>query len=384
MLFRFLLGEADAGDLRDGVDAHGEGLVNAFEGVEVEHVGDGDAALVHAGAGESGEADDIAGGVDIGRGGAVMVVHVEELAFVRRDADGFEVEAGGATRPAGGVEEHVGLNLCIVGKLGGDDGFAVTLGDSDALGAVGHEEPDAVGFHFAAQDGEDFAVHEGEEFGVAIDEGGLGAEGVEDGGVFAANDAGTDDDDGVGDVVNFEDGVGVVDALAVEGNAREVKRVGAGGDEDELALEEEGRVVGGFDLDGVGVHERAVAGEDVHLEDVHAVANFVGLAGGDGVFAKEEVLHTDGALELALEAEESAVVVAGEEEGGFLEGFGGEGAGVGAGAAEAGFLFDEGDGAAVEGGEGGGFFPGWAGADDDEVVGRLHEGKKCWMTKFAG
>ena len=60
-----LLGRADHADLGDGVDPGGQdgGEVGLVPGVE--GVAHGDAGLLHAGGGQGGEADDVAGGVDV-------------------------------------------------------------------------------------------------------------------------------------------------------------------------------------------------------------------------------------------------------------------------------------------------------------------------------
>ena len=77
-------------------------------GGDAEGVADGEAALLHGGGGQGGEADDIAGGVDVRDFGLVVRVDLEALAVVGDEADVFQGEGLGGALAADGVEQALG------------------------------------------------------------------------------------------------------------------------------------------------------------------------------------------------------------------------------------------------------------------------------------
>ena len=68
----------------------------------------GHAPLVHAGRGEGGEADDVAGRVDAGGRGPVAPVHLDEAGLVGLDPRRLEAETAHVGLPARGHEHPVG------------------------------------------------------------------------------------------------------------------------------------------------------------------------------------------------------------------------------------------------------------------------------------
>ena len=165
----------------------------------------------------------------------------------------------------------------------------------------------------------------------------------------------------------FENLVAVDDGAAVDGDFGRVGRLGADGDDDAVGFE---RVVAlrALDADLIGIDE---AGDAV--DDVDAVARELGLGDvdlglDDGLDAEGEVGHGDFFLDPVVHAVDRLVVVAGEVHDGFAHGFGGDGAGVDADAADDGAGLDDGDALLHLGGGHGGTLAGRPGSDDDQVV----------------
>src|SRR5262249_46833667 len=82
----------------------------------------------------------------------------------------------------------------------------------------------------------------------------------------------------------------------------------------------------------------------------------------------DQVIDGDVALDAVALAEESALVAAGQVQGGLAEGLGGDGAGVDLRPADDGVALDDDDALAELGGLDGGLLPGRPGADDGNVV----------------
>jgi hypothetical protein len=236
-------------------------------------------------------------------------------------------------------------------------------------------EMDAEGFHFLLQGQRQFGVEEGEQARSFFDEVDVDAKDGEHAGVFAADHAAADDQEALRHLGQVEDGVGVEDALVLEIELGRAERIGAGGDEEDVAAKLLGGTGGGLHREVMGIGEGGVALEDGDLVPVEVVGDALAFAIDDEAFARHEVADGDGAFEAAdVDAFELAVLEAGEEDGRFAEGLGGERAGVGRGAAEDGLFLDQGDLLAEVSGAGGAFFPGGAGPDHDEVeAGDRHE-----------
>ena len=92
LLARLGLGQADAGDLRIGVDRARDAAV-VDDGVVAHRVLGGDLALAEGGVRELPVAGAVADGVDVRHGRAPVLVGGDALALVELDADALEAEA---------------------------------------------------------------------------------------------------------------------------------------------------------------------------------------------------------------------------------------------------------------------------------------------------
>ena len=211
---------------------------------------------------------------------------------------------------------------------------------------------------------DNFAVGEFEQAVALFNERDADAEDGEHAGVFDADHAAADDDQGAGQLRQVENLVAVDDGAAVDGNLGRGGGLGADGDDDAIGFEG-GFGLRAFDADLVGIDE---AGDAV--DDVDAVARELGLGDvdlglDDGLDAEGQVGHGDLFLDPVVHAVDGAVVVAGEVQHGFAHGLGGDGAGVDADAADDGAGLDDGHALLHLGGGHGGALPGGSGADDD-------------------
>ncbi len=71
----------------------------------------GDAALLHAGGGQSRGAGHITDGKDVGHRGAEGVVDGDAAPLIGGQASALEVQAGGGSLASGGVEQRVACDL---------------------------------------------------------------------------------------------------------------------------------------------------------------------------------------------------------------------------------------------------------------------------------
>jgi hypothetical protein len=81
-----------------------------------------------------------------------------------------------------------------------------------------------------------FSVEKWEKTIAPINESYINAEGFEDGGILAANDAAADDRQALGNAIHLKKGVGVKGVNVVEGDFWRTMWLGAGRDEDDIAL----------------------------------------------------------------------------------------------------------------------------------------------------
>ncbi len=375
---------SDHGDFGDGVDAVGEELGDGG-GFDAEGVTGGEAALFHGDRGEGGETDDIAGGVDVGGVGLEMGVDLQAFAIVSDEAGVFELEGFGGALSADGVEEALGGEAFAGFEMGLDE-FCAVVGGGVTLFDFGdfftEAEGDADLAHLILERFGDFTVEEVEEFGFALDEGDADAEGAQHAGVFDADDAAADDDDGFGEGFEFEESVGGEDGVIVKGDGGWHGGSGAGGDDEFFGGEHDG-VVGLDDLEEIGAFEVCVAPEEVDAVAIELFADDGAFIVDDVLGDVDEVFEGDIAFDAEVVTEEGAFVGAGEVEDGFAEGFGGDGAGVDAGSAEDGVAFNDADGFFEFGGLDGGFLSSGAGADDSEIV-VFHAIARTFLDPLAG
>ncbi len=296
--------------------------------------------------------------------GLVVLVDRDASAIVGFEAGGGQVELVDVTLTAHGIEQGVAgdlflafeiCNHCAVGKL------------FDALHAFAKAEGDAGVAEVVAEGLDNLPVGEFEQAVALFNEGDAHAEDGEHAGVFDADDAAADDDQRAGEFRQVKNLVAVDDGAAVDGNFGRVGRFGADGDDDAVGFE--GDVpLRAFDADLMGIDEVGDA-----MDNVDAVARELGLGDvhlgfDDSLHAEGQVGHGDLFLDPVIHAVESAVVVTGEVQNGFAHGFGGDGAGVDADAADHGKGLDNGHALLHFGGGDGGSLPGRPGTNDDQVV----------------
>src|ERR1043166_6401294 len=109
---QLLLGLADEGDFRNGVDAV---RVVGRVGLELTAEGEagGDAPLLHRDRGEGGEADHVADGVDVRLLRPVLRVHADAPARGGFESGGGEVQIVNVALPPDGVEQRVARNFLV-------------------------------------------------------------------------------------------------------------------------------------------------------------------------------------------------------------------------------------------------------------------------------
>src|SRR6185369_11807117 len=141
-IFRF----ADGGNLRNRVNPHGKHGGYALLVLESKSMTDGDAALFHRSGSERGKADDVAGGVDVRHGSAIVGIHRKIPAIVDGEASFFQREAINSGAAAGGEERGFGLQ-----------DFSAFHGEIHASGRRFHFYRALVEQELHAQRGEPFA-----------------------------------------------------------------------------------------------------------------------------------------------------------------------------------------------------------------------------------
>src|SRR5690606_34231556 len=117
----------------------------------------------------------------------------------------------------------------------------------------------------------------------------LDAQPAEDGSVFAANDAGTIDNQRARCVVELQDGVAVIDPRMVEIDVRRTIRARTRGDDDLLGDQSIHRPFGVHQFDGMGIGETALAEKQIDtVARIVAVAR-THLAGDDFLCTFEHI-----------------------------------------------------------------------------------------------
>jgi hypothetical protein len=180
------------------------------------------------------------------------------------------------------------------------------------------------------------AVGRGEEFRQGFEDGDLGAEALPDAAQFEADDAGADDAEALRHGVEGERAGVVADQLVVDGDAVEVARARAGGDDDVLGRHD---LAGDVDLPAVlaAADELAVAGQQRDLVLLEQALDATGELGDDVVLALDHGLDVDGDVARRDAVHDEAVAGVVEVLGGLQQRLGGDAADVEAGAAEAHF-----------------------------------------------
>jgi hypothetical protein len=165
----------------------------------------------------------------------------------------------------------------------------------------------------------------------------------------------------------LEDLVAVVDTRVLEGDVLGARGNGAGGDEDDLGLQEAFGLARRQYADRVRIREAGVTVQVLDRVPGDVLRDHLAQRAHDLLLAIHEVLDRELVLDLGVDAVQRVLVESGEVERGLAQRLGGHGAGVGAGAAGIGLALDDGDPLAEVRGLGGAFFAGRSGADHDQV-----------------
>ena len=259
-------------------------------------------------------------------------------------------------------------------RVAGDALLAFEIGDHGAVGEFFHAlhffaeaHGHAAVAQVIAERFDDLLIGEFEQLVALFNERDANAEHGEHAGVFDADDAAADHDEGFGKGGQVEHLVAVDDGAAVDGHLGRGGGLGADGDDDAVAFQR-GVAREAFDATWCGSTKLRDA-----VDNVDAVAGELRFGDIDfgldyGLDAKGEVGHGDLFLHAVVHAVDGAVVVAGEVEHGLAHGLGGNGAGVDADAADHGARFDHGYALLHFGGGHGSALSGRPGADDDQVI----------------
>src|SRR5579859_2527756 len=360
LLFRF----ADEADLRDGVDAVGI-KAGVGDGVHViEGAGDGDAPLLHGDRGQRREADHVAHGEDGWDSGLEVFVDRDASAGVGLEAGILKLQVIDAALAAYGIEQRVAGDFLIALHVG-DDGAVGQLLHRFQLFAQAHGY--AAVAQVIAEGFDNLLVGELKQPVAFFDQRDADAEDGEHAGVFDADDAAADYDQGARQLGQVHDLVAVDDGAAVDRNAVGGGRLGAHGENDPAGVQ--GHVCfRALDAQCLRVDEVGQA-----VDDVNAVAGELGLGHvdlslDDSRDAKGQVGHGDLVFDPVVHPIDGAVVVARKMEHGFAHRFGGDGAGVDADSADDRTGFDDGDAFFQLGSSNCGALPGRSGADDNQII----------------
>ena len=171
--------------------------------VSAQHVADGPAALLHRRAGERGEADDVADGVNVRHGGLEMLVAAEPAAFVGFEAGALQAAARSVspTRPTLNNTVSPSSRLPLSSSTATRPGFgsrmSTTLSPSRKTMPSERAWCSSVSMISRSQNSSSCVA--------AVDDGHLHAERGEHDGVFEADHAAADDDHRTRHVVEVQE-----------------------------------------------------------------------------------------------------------------------------------------------------------------------------------
>ena len=295
-----LLGLADPGDLRRGVDHVGDGVEVDVARQAGDQLGHGDAfleALVR----QHRAAHAVTDRPDAVHAGVAVLVHHDLAALVDLHAGALGQQAAGGGTAAHGHQQlvdHQGLLALVVGEGDGDFLLLALAGDL-GLGDLGAQlDVQALLLELARGQLGDLGVGGRQELRHRLEDGDLGAQALPHAAQFQADDAGADHGQPLRDLGEVQRADVVDDVLAVELRERQLDRIRAGGQDHVAALEFDLGTVVLLDLDHVArlqLGEAVVRGDLVGLEQ-HGDA--AGELLNDAVLAGDHLRHVDrGVLE---------------------------------------------------------------------------------------
>ncbi|EAU65622.1 hypothetical protein STIAU_6500 [Stigmatella aurantiaca DW4/3-1] len=260
LMGELLLGAPQAADLRAGVDAAGDVLHQLVFQPPLDDVGGGEAALIIRGAGQRGDAHHVSHRVDVGHDGLVRVVHLHVAARVGLDAQLVEPHVVGVAGAPVGPQEDLRLEPLAALEVQ----HHPVVGGLHALHLLLVADEHAL---FAQVVGErigDLIVQEGQEPVARVDQIHLHPEHAEHGRVLAADDARPIDEHRHRRLVHREDGVRVEDARVGEVQLRWAVGARARGDDEGLGGQQLAGAPGIGDFQRVGIQEAPVADGQLH------------------------------------------------------------------------------------------------------------------------
>ena len=319
---------------------------------------DSDASLLHGRGGERRKADDVACGIDVRDRGAIVFVYGNMAAIVQGKAGFLQRQA-----------VHGGTTACGEERSISFEDFAALHNQANATCGVLRLDGTLVKPEMHAERGEtmakaigDFIVEEGKKAIAAVDESDVHAERFEDGSVFAADDAAANHGQTFGDAVHLQKSVGVKGVDVVENDFRRSMRLGAGGDENDVALQTACAIRAG-DSNGVSIFKRSLAANQLDFVQLKVFQDAAAFHVHDFSLVVHEVVHGQIFFQRIIDAVEAALLQAGEIKCGFAQGLAGNGAGIDAASAHVRGALEHGDAFAKIGGLGASLFPGGAAAN---------------------
>ena len=190
----------------------------------------GAASLFHRHRRERGRADDVAGGVDAGRGGLEFVVHLDVAAAGERDAGGIEPEPVDVGDAAERHQHLVGEDAAAVLEFGAHLRDAIPL-RGDGVGA--RDVFAAVAAQLVDVERGELGIEKAQRPLVLVGLRHLAAERGERGGVFAGDDAAAEHQQAARQIGEREDRIAVEHVFVVDGQVRRRARTRARGDDDD-------------------------------------------------------------------------------------------------------------------------------------------------------
>ena len=186
------LGHADVADLRVGEDAIGHGRGIDFARFAKDGVAEGGAALLGGDVGELHATGYVAGGPDVRRRGAELLVDGDPAALCV-DTNRFQVEVGGLGHAASGDEYFVDVDAERVALMGQQQRPGAVLIAADIFDLGGGVDVYAVPVQDALQHVGDLFVFGRHDLGQHLEQCHLGSEAGEDLGELGADRSGADD-----------------------------------------------------------------------------------------------------------------------------------------------------------------------------------------------
>ena len=382
---QLLLGAPHRRHLRPGVDHGRDRLVVHVPGLPGDQLDDGDTFLLGL-VRQHLAADDVADGEDAGDVGLEVVVDLDEAALGQLDAHRLEAEPVDVWPPADGDEDDVGLQcfgLTAVARLDGEGDAGIREPRPGDLGAQAELQPlllqDAL--HLLRH----LAVHPRQHLVEELDDGDLGTEPPPHRAELDADVAAADDDHRLRHALQVERAGRADDAFLIHLDARKCHHLGAGGDDDVLALQHPrlAAVLRG-DLDGVGAGKARRAQHVLDLVLLEQEGDALGQVVNHLVLARKH------GVEVGFDAADLDAVV-GELVGGRLEvmrrlqqRLRRDAADVEAGAAERRPLLDAGHPHAELRRADRGDIAARAGADDDDIVAVVAHGLPSLAPTWIG